>query len=206
MRNVQGPRSRASLAAPPSHSSLQTNHMGLGGTYSSALEDWLMPRHKTSNSVSNHHFALSDSVPDLTGFNENCGISTNHSTPQKLPYHNNNSRYSANANGYPLIHNNSYSNGFCGTPQRVSNKNYDDDDNEVQLRRGGVLLGNGIIVGNGHGGNVRNCSRKCENGNDKEQWMYRRPLGPNDVRHSCKYILSVYITSFIIEYSLHNGN
>lgn len=186
LRNVQGPRSRASLAAPPSHSSLQTNHMGLGGTYSSALEDWLMPRHKTSNSVSNHHFALSDSVPDLTGFNENCGISTNHSTPQKVPYHNNNSRYSANANGYPLIHNNSYSNGFCGTPQRVSNKNYDDDDNEVQLRRGGVLLGNGMIVGNGHGGNIRHCSRKCENGNDKEEWMYRRPLGPNDVRHSRK--------------------
>lgn len=184
LRNVQGPRSRASLAAPPSHSSLQTNHMGLGGTYSSALEDWLLPRHKTSHSVSNHHFALSDSVPDLTGFNENCGISTNHSTPQKLPYHNNNSRYSANANGYPLMHNNSYSNGFCGTPQRVSNKNYDDDDNEVQLRRGGVLLGNGMIVGNGHGGNVRNGGRKCENGNDKDEWMYRRPLGPNDVRHS----------------------
>lgn len=180
--------------------------MGLGGTYSSALEDWLMPRHKASNSVSNHHFALSDSVPDLTGFNENCGISTNHSTPQKVPYHNNNSRYSANANGYPLIHNNSYSNGFCGTPQRVSNKNYDDDDNEVQLRRGGVLLGNGMIVGNGHGGNIRNCSRKCENGNDKEEWMYRRPLGPNDVRHSCKYIC-LHLRR-IIEFSspLHNGN
>lgn len=163
-----------------------------------------MTKHKTSNSVSNHHFALSDSVPDLTGFNENCGISTNHSTPQKVPYHNNNSRYSANANGYPLIQNNSYSNGFCGTPQRVSNRNYDDDDNEVQLRRGGVVLGNGIIVGNGHGGNVRNCSRKCENGNDKEEWMYRRPLGPNDVRHSCKcemlQLLLLQIFVFIIEF------
>lgn len=176
LRNIQGPRSRASLAAPPTHSSLQSNHMGLGGTYSSALEDWLMTKHKTSNSIT--HFPLSDSVPDLTGFNENCngGISTNHSTPQKIHYHhhNNNSRYSANANGYPLVHNSSYTNGFSVTPTRtvisaINNKNdYVDDDNEVQLRR---------VV------------RRCENGNEKDEWMYRRPLGPNDIRHSCKYFI-----------------
>lgn len=171
LRSIQGPRSRASLAAPPTHSSLQSNHMGLGGTYSSALEDWLMTKHKVSNSIT--HFPLSDSVPDLSGYNENCGISTNHSTPQKIHYHhNNNSRYSANSNGYPLVHNSSYSNGFCGTPSRavtsaVNNKNdYVDDDNEVQLRR----------------------VRRCENGNEKDEWMYRRPLGPNDIRHSRKYI------------------
>lgn len=181
LRNIQGPRSRASLAAPPTHSSLQSNHMGLGGTYSSALEDWLMTKHKTSNSIT--HFPLSDSVPDLTGFNENCngsGISTNHSTPQKMHYHhhqhqhNNNSRYTANANGYPLVHNSSYTNGFSVTPTRtaavINNKNdyaADVDDNDVQLRR---------VV------------RRCENGNEKDEWMYRRPLGPNDIRHSCKYL------------------
>lgn len=173
LRITQGPRSRASLAAPPCHSSLQTNHMGLGGTYSSALEDWLLTRHKTSNSVS-HHFPLCDSVPDLTGFNENMTtISTNHSAPRKIPF-NNNSRYSANANGYPLAQNNSYSNGYCNSPARLqNNKNANvvdyDDDNEVQLRRNAIN------------------NRRCENGNEKEEWLYRRPTGPADIRHSCKY-------------------
>lgn len=172
LRITQGPRSRASLAAPPCHSSLQTNHMGLGGTYSSALEDWLLTRHKTSSSVS-HHFPLCDSVPDLTGFNENMSISTNHSAPKKIPY-NNNSRYSANTNGFPLAQNNSYSNGYCNSPARLqNNKNTSvdyDDDNEVQLRRNAIN------------------SRRCENGNEKEEWLYRRPVGPTDIRHSCKYI------------------
>lgn len=158
--------------------------MGLGGTYSSALEDWLLTKHKISNSI--NHFPLSDSVPDLTGFNENSGISTNHSTPQRVTYnqhmnHNNNSRYLANSNGYPhqlQPHNNVggiYSNGFYGTPTRVINKNEynNDDDNDVQLRR---------PVAGGHNGHI---GRRCENGNEREDW-YRRPLGPHDNRHSGK--------------------
>lgn len=167
--------------------------MGLGGTYSSALEDWLLTRHKPSASSVNNHFQLCDSVPDLSGFNENncMSLSTNHSAPRKIPL-NNNSRYSANANHkYPLMHNHSYtnvqssytSNGY-GTPLRMQNVNcingndsnhkngsadYDNDDNEVQLRR-----------------NIINRNMRCDNGNEREEWMYRRPTAPNDVRHSCK--------------------
>lgn len=191
LRITQGPRSRASLAAPPCHSSLQTNHMGLGGTYSSALEDWLLTRHKPSANSVNNHFQLCDSVPDLSGFNENncMSISTNHSAPRKIPL-NNNSKFSANANqNYPLMHNHSYSNvqssytsnGY--SPLRLQNSNfhngnngnnnkngveYDNDDNEVQLRR-----------------NVINRNIRCENGNEKDEWLYRRPMAPNDIRHSC---------------------
>lgn len=169
LRITQGPRSRASLAAPPCHSSLQTNHMGLGSTYSSALEDWLLTRHKSSNSVS-HHFPLCDSVPDLTGFNENMTtISTNHSAPRKIPL-NNNSRYSTNGNGYSLAPNNSYSNGYCNSParlQNIKNTSVDSDEDEVQLRRNAI-------------------NRRCENGNDKEEWLYKHPMGPTDLRHSCK--------------------
>lgn len=195
--------------------------MGLGGTYSSALEDWLLTRHKPSANSVNNHFQLCDSVPDLSGFNENncmMSISTNHSAPRKIPL-NNNSRYSSNANhNYPLMQNHSYTNmhssyanGYCGSPLRLQNgqftngngikatvaaaaaaaaaatannnnndninnnittKNavngdYDNDDNEVQLRR-----------------NVINRNVRCENGNEKDEWLYRRPTAPNDIRHS----------------------
>lgn len=112
---------------------------------------------------------------------------------------NNTSRYSANAAvGYPLRQNSSYSSGFCGTPLRQHqihqqqqlqhkqfvNKLLDNDDDEfdgdfvdgdVQLRRG-----NQINVG---GGGQRRCD------NEKEEWMYRRPLGPHDMRHSRKDFL-----------------
>lgn len=233
LRNIQGPRSRASLAAPPSHASLQSNHMGLGGTYSSALEDWLMTRQKTAHSLtagSSGHYPLmlSDSVPDLTGtgngngfVNENSGISTNHSTPQRVPIHhqnkqhhqmlnNNTSRYSANAAvGYPLRQNSSYSSGFCGTPLRQHqiyqqqqqqqhkqfvNKLLDNDDDEfdgdfvdgaeVQLRRGNNI--------NGGGQQQQQGQRRCDN--DKDEWMYRRPLGPHDMRHSRKKLKSTILT------------
>lgn len=137
LRITQGPRSRASLAAPPCHSSLQSNHMGLGGTYSSALEDWLLTRNKPTASSVNNHFQLCDSVPDLSGFNENTNsmsLSTNHSAPRKIPNH---SRYLPNGMGYPLMHNHSYSNvqqnsyssnrsGFfsnIGSPLRYPNLN-----------------------------------------------------------------------------------
>uniref|UniRef100_A0A1I8PJK4 PH domain-containing protein n=1 Tax=Stomoxys calcitrans TaxID=35570 RepID=A0A1I8PJK4_STOCA len=116
LKIAQGPRSRASLAAPVSHASLQTNHFGLGGTYSSALDDWLLTNGSgmgggrnqklVTNSMcgygGNNPFLFSDSVPDLSALNnENhnhvSGMSTNHSTPQKIPYSaasGNNSRYS----------------------------------------------------------------------------------------------------------------
>lgn len=231
--------------------------MGLGGTYSSALEDWLLTRHKpTANSV-NNHFQLCDSVPDLSGFNENSNsmsISTNHSAPRKIPNH---TRYLPNGNGYPLMHNHSYSNvqqssyssnrsGFysnIGSPLRYPNLNnrninkhitandndnnnnsnsnnrndndnnnnnnnddnddnnnnntnnivndnnnnnneiydndvknadhvdYENDDDEVQLRR-----------------NVMNRTNlRYDNEPERDEWLYRRPNAPNDIRHSCKY-------------------
>lgn len=180
--------------------------MGLGGTYSSALEDWLLTRNKPSANTVNNHFQLCDSVPDLSGFNENII----HSAPRKIPI-NNNSRYLNGTNrNYPLMQNhsftnmhNSYGNGFCGTPLRLHNASFtnanintngngnvnnngntngnnnksssesnDNDDNEVQLRR-----------------NVLNRNLRIDNGNEKDEWLYvyRRPGGPNDIRHSCKY-------------------
>lgn len=288
LRNIQGPRSRASLAAPPSHASLQqSGHLiGLGGTYSSALEDWLLTRHKTSHSINGHHghmhhaLMLSDSVPDLSGpagggsdgaliYNENghhSGISTNHSTPQRVPAHhhyyqqqlhqqqqqqqqhnhnqqmhhplhlnNNTSRYSANAAvGYPLRQNGSYSSGFSGTPLRKQqqqhhnhqqttasqpqspaahqiNGKYTDSDAGDDLESG-CLVGNGTVgdamnvqLRRGLGGGVVSngvaaSRRACDN--EKDEWLYRRPLGPTDLRHSRKSPVQIFIeiTLILIKY------
>lgn len=184
LKITQGPRSRASLAAPPSHASLQAHHYGLGGTYSSALEDWLMTRQKSVNST--NPFLFSDSVPDLSALNnENHignGISTNHSTPKKIPYSSSNNTsngrysFSGGCNGTTTTaisnQNNSLTNGFYGSPRRIlinsfgSNNVVDEEDEgEVQLRH--PRRGNN------------------ENGNgDEKDWMYRKPKGPNDNRHS----------------------
>lgn len=172
LRDLHGPRSRASLAAPPSHSSIQTNHMGLGGTYSSALEDWLLNRHKTS--TFNTNFTISDSVPDLTGFNDSSGISTSRSTQSHVqPFNVNlNTKYTANSNEYYLKQNNV----FYGTPQpqyhqQVSGNpgnNYvvDEDGNSIQLRHH-------VDNDNGY--------------TDNDEWLYRRPPGPTDIRHSRQF-------------------
>lgn len=173
LKITQGPRSRASLAAPVSHASLQAHHFGLGGTYSSALDDW---RHYKLNGNSANPFLFSDSVPDLSALNNenhNSGISTNHSTPQKIPYSNNLnlSRYS---NGY-ASQNSSFSNGLYGSPRRIfinssfgSNQVVDEEDEEVQLRRPRMFKNNN------------------ENGNELDRdWLYRKPRAPTtDTRHS----------------------
>ncbi|XP_055851716.1 putative uncharacterized protein DDB_G0282133 isoform X1 [Episyrphus balteatus] len=173
LKITQGPRSRASLAAPVSHASLQAHHFGLGGTYSSALDDW---RHYKLNGNSANPFLFSDSVPDLSALNNenhNSGMSTNHSTPQKIPYSNNLnlSRYS---NGY-ASQNSSFSNGLYGSPRRIfinssfgSNQVVDEEDEEVQLRRPRMFRNNN------------------ENGNELDRdWLYRKPRAPTtDTRHS----------------------
>uniref|UniRef100_A0A182NBI7 PH domain-containing protein n=1 Tax=Anopheles dirus TaxID=7168 RepID=A0A182NBI7_9DIPT len=171
LRLTQGPRSRASLAAPVSAASLQSNHLGLGGTYSGAIEDWLMSRHQKPGSQRFNHILLSDSVPDLSSINENglcSGLLTNHSTPKKVP----NARHnlSGSSNGYSS-HNGSLYGGFPYSPLKKLADNFvngnhsytlhDDLEEEVELRRGG---------------------RYRENDD-----LYRRPLGPggNDSsRHS----------------------
>lgn len=198
LKIAQGPRSRASLAAPVSHASLQSNYFGLGGTYSSALDDWLMTNGSgmgairsqklVTNSICGYSganpFLFSDSVPDLSVLNnENhnhiSGLSTNHSTPQKIPYSasSNNSRYS---NGY-TSQNSSFSNcnGLYGSPRRIfinssfgSNHIVDEEteDGEVELRRPRIF---------------RHLS--TENGNELDRdWLYRKPKAPTDMRHSGK--------------------
>lgn len=184
LKIAQGPRSRASLAAPVSHSSLQSNHFGLGGTYSSALDDWMM----TGASVmgGTNPFLYSDSVPDLSVLNnENNyqvnGLSTNHSTPQKIPYSacSDSRRYSNNTSQH-----NSFSNcnNLYGSPRRILINNSfgstqivdeETDDCEVELRRPPLL---------------RHTS--TDNGNKLDtEWLYRKPRPPTDMRHSIQTIL-----------------
>lgn len=201
LKIAQGPRSRASLAAPVSHASLQ---FGLGGTYSSALDDWLMTngtggglaRHKIGAGSLNGYaganpFLFSDSVPDLSALNnENhnhhmSGISTNHSTPQKIPHHSNAnlSRYS---NGYVSAQN-SFTQGngaLYGSPRRIfinssfgSNQVVDEEteESEVQLRRPRLFRG---------------VSATPDNGNELDRdWLYRKPRAPTDMRHSVQPML-----------------
>ncbi|XP_053673005.1 putative uncharacterized protein DDB_G0289263 [Anopheles nili] len=174
LRLTQGPRSRASLAAPVSAASLQSNHLGLGGTYSGAIEDWLMSRHqKPAGGPRFNHILLSDSVPDLSSINESglcSGMLTNHSTPKKVPNARHNLSGGGSSNGYSS-HNGSLYNGFPYSPLKKLADNFvngnhsytlhDDLEEEVELRRGG---------------------RYRENDD-----LYRRPLGPggNDSsRHS----------------------
>ncbi|XP_058056314.1 uncharacterized protein DDB_G0283357-like [Anopheles bellator] len=154
LRLTQGPRSRASLAAPVSAASLQSNHLGLGGTYSGAIEDWLMSRHqKGGGGIGGprfNHILLSDSVPDLSSITENGGLCggmlTNHSTPKKVP----NARHNlsgSSSNGYSS-HNGSLYNGFPYSPLKKLADNFvngnhsytlndDLEEEEVELRRGG---------------------------------------------------------------------
>ncbi|KAM7352298.1 uncharacterized protein ACRADG_004898 isoform 3-T7 [Cochliomyia hominivorax] len=223
LKIAQGPRSRASLAAPVSHASLQNNHFGLGSTYSSALDEWLMTNGSgmgasrnqkfITNSMcgfgGNNPFLLSDSVPDLSALNnENhnyiSGLSTNHSTPQKIPYSSssNNSRYS---NGYKSQNNSfSNSNGLYGSPRRicinnsfVSNHVVDEEieDNEVELRRPRIF---------------RHLS--TENGNELDRdWLYRKPKAPTDMRHSVQPMLSTHNNTSLnklitdLDYSAHDS-
>ncbi|KAH8249521.1 hypothetical protein KR032_010192, partial [Drosophila birchii] len=205
LKIAQGPRSRASLAAPVSHASLQFQHFGLGGTYSSALDDWLMTngtggglaRHKIGAGSLNGYgganpFLFSDSVPDLSALNnENhnhhlSGISTNHSTPQKIPHHSNAnlSRYS---NGYVSAQNSFTQGGaLYGSPRRIfinssfgSNQVVDEEteESEVQLRRPRLFRG---------------VSATPDNGNELDRdWLYRKPRAPTDMRHSVQPMLPV---------------
>ncbi|XP_044251133.1 uncharacterized protein [Drosophila takahashii] len=202
LKIAQGPRSRASLAAPVSHASLQFQHFGLGGTYSSALDDWLMTngtgglaRHKIGAGSLNGYaganpFLFSDSVPDLSALNnENhnhhlSGISTNHSTPQKIPHHSNAnlSRYS---NGYVSAQNSfTQAGALYGSPRRIfinssfgSNQVVDEEteEAEVQLRRPRLFRG---------------VSATPDNGNELDRdWLYRKPRAPTDMRHSVQPML-----------------
>ncbi|XP_016973839.1 uncharacterized protein LOC108040763 isoform X1 [Drosophila rhopaloa] len=204
LKIAQGPRSRASLAAPVSHASLQFHHFGLGGTYSSALDDWLMTngtgglaRHKIGAGSLNGYaganpFLFSDSVPDLSALNnENhnhhlSGISTNHSTPQKIPHHSNAnlSRYS---NGYVSAQNSfTQAGALYGSPRRIfinssfgSNQVVDEEteETEVQLRRPRLFRG---------------VSATPDNGNELDRdWLYRKPRAPTDMRHSVQPMLPV---------------
>ncbi|XP_031633271.1 GATA zinc finger domain-containing protein 14 isoform X2 [Contarinia nasturtii] len=176
LRITQGPRSRASLAALPCHSSFQTTHSSLGATY---------------------NFQLCDSVPDLSGCGGGGGggafTSSTSSAPRKIPIKN--GAFHMTTNG--INNNNFLMNGYSyGTPLRIQNHNkkcittstptqtptptktsaastidYDNDDNVVQLRRR-----------NGH---MNTNSSYENNANDKQNdWMYRRPNAPNDIRHS----------------------
>ncbi|KAH8400540.1 hypothetical protein KR222_004698 [Zaprionus bogoriensis] len=216
LKIAQGPRSRASLAAPVSHASLQFQHFGLGGTYSSALDDWLMTngvsgggggcgglaRHKIGAGSLNGYaganpFLFSDSVPDLSALNnENhnhhlSGISTNHSTPQKIPHHSNAnlSRYS---NGYVSAQNSftqaSAGGALYGSPRRIfinssfgSNQVVDEEtaeEAEVQLRRPRLFRG---------------ISAQPDNGNELDRdWLYRKPRAPTDMRHSVQPMLPTH--------------
>ncbi|KAL9874611.1 uncharacterized protein ACN427_013029 isoform 6-T17 [Glossina fuscipes fuscipes] len=209
LKIAQGPRSRASLAAPVTHASLQSQHFGLGSTFSSALDDWLMTngsglaglgngglRQKlVTNSMcsygGNNPFLFSDSVPDLSALNNenhnhNNGLSTNHSTPQKIPYSavNNCSRYS---NGYASQNSsfNAISQGMYGSPRRIfinssfgSNYVVDEEgeEGEVELRRPRIFRNN-----------------STDNGNELDRdWLYRKPQGPTDVRHSVQPMLPTH--------------
>ncbi|XP_034097979.1 uncharacterized protein LOC117563667 isoform X4 [Drosophila albomicans] len=210
LKIAQGPRSRASLAAPVSHASLQFQHFGLGSTYSSALDDWLMTsgasgggglaRHKIGAGSLNGYaganpFLFSDSVPDLSALNnENhnhhlSGISTNHSTPQKIPHHSNAnlSRYS---NGYASAQNSftQAGGGLYGSPRRIfinssfgSNQVVDEEtaeEAEVQLRRPRLFRG---------------ISATPDNGNELDRdWLYRKPRAPTDMRHSVQPMLPTH--------------
>uniref|UniRef100_A0AAG5DEP9 PH domain-containing protein n=1 Tax=Anopheles atroparvus TaxID=41427 RepID=A0AAG5DEP9_ANOAO len=171
LRLTQGPRSRASLAAPVSAASLQSNHLGLGGTYSGAIEDWLLSRHQRTAGPRFNHILLSDSVPDLSSINENAGLCsgllTNHSTPKKVP----NARHNlsgGSSHGYSS-HNGSLYNGFPYSPLKKLADNFvngnhsytlhDDLEEEVELRRGGRYRENDDLYRRPHGPGGNDSSR-----------------------------------------------
>lgn len=192
--------------------------MSLGGTYSSAVEDWLLARQKPAKSAHNQ-FQLCDSVPDLSKSDgdfsgNNFIISAKHAiptslTPRKNPtrngaFHTNNN-HNNNNNNNNVSNNNFLTNGYEHSPRIQSANNsikpnnnygklgsttatanttsieYDNDNNEVQLRRNAIN---------------RNDSYKNKTNDKQNDWMYRRPTAPNDIRHSCKHLIrfpSLYV-------------
>lgn len=216
LRITQGPRSRASLAALPCHSSFQTSHSSLGATY---------------------NFQLCDSVPDLSGsggFESNSiSMLTNHSlssssAPRKIPMKNGNafhtsssllSSSSSSAAANAVNNNNFLMNGY-GTPLRMQNHNNNNKKSSIATSTPINTSSSSSAATTAatatttppsaastttdydydNDDNVVQLRRRNafmsnasyeNNTNDKHHsdWMYRRPNGPNapnDIRHSCK--------------------
>lgn len=156
LKMVQGSRSRASLAAPPTHAFLQANYFCLGGTYSSALDDWSMNRQQCTTSID--PLLLSDSVPDLNSFNNDI----NHSSLKKYPH-------SSSSNLSRRCSNDSYINTRY-ISSRQTQINYSETNNGVSEEiETDVQLRHPKGTSNGNG-----------NDNKEEYWMYLKPSGPAD--------------------------
>lgn len=164
LKMVQGSRSRASLAAPPTHAFLQANYFCLGGTYSSALDDWSMNRQQCTTSID--PLLLSDSVPDLNSFNNDI----NHSSLKKYPH-------SSSSNLSRRCSNDSYINTRY-ISSRQTQINYSETNNGVSEEiETDVQLRHPKGTSNGNG-----------NDNKEEYWMYLKPSGPADNSPSGKSI------------------
>jgi hypothetical protein len=193
LRLTQGPRSRASLAAPPTHASLQSgHHMGLGSTYSSALEDWLHAKNK--------NFLHADSVPDLSQLSENNGLLTNQSTPKKIPKTKNG--FHIHTNGYASHNGSLGGNNSSYTPYSPLKKLLNNNllnNSLINNNNSSCLNGNSYIINDAdedeevelrqHNLNGRNQQRHGHRyrSSEREEDMYRRPYAPSEQRHSCKY-------------------
>lgn len=68
------------------------------------------------------------------------------------------------------------------TSASITNIEYDNDNNEVQLRRNAIN---------------RNDSYENKTNDKQNDWMYRRPTAPNDIRHSCKRLICSYYYSLL---------
>lgn len=202
---ITQPRSRASLAVLPCHSSFQTSHSSLGATY---------------------NFQLCDSVPDLSssgggsgsgiggGYNESNSISmlTNHSlsssTPRKIPIKNGafHTSSSSSSSANAANNNNNFLMNCYGTPLRMQNHNNNNCKKTIVTSTPTAAIvtttpqsiastttdyeydnDDNVVQLRRRNALMSNASYE-NNANDKHNsdWMYRRPTAPNDIRHSCK--------------------
>lgn len=187
----------ASMALPSSASAPRRISMRNGGGGGGGFSSY----HSSNNNGTNGSVA--------TMYSNTTGSITNNN------HINNNNNNHNNNNSSNINHNNNNNNNFnaingFGTPFRMQNhqqqkKNaissaaaaasaattvtsintttidYDNDDNVVQLRRrNAASLINKIT--NYENSNANNSIGDKRN----DDWMYRRPTAPNDIRHSCK--------------------
>lgn len=154
------------------HSS--NNFAGNTGTNGSAATINTNTSNTTCSSITNNNNHTNNNNTNNNNNNDFLMNGYNHSTPLRMQNHQQQKKSAAVA----VIGTGNTTNNSTSSPS-ANNTNttidYDNDDNVVQLRRRNASLLNKMI-------SYENSA------NDKlNDWMYRRPTAPNDIRHSCKY-------------------
>ncbi|XP_037959697.1 uncharacterized protein LOC119689037 [Teleopsis dalmanni] len=199
----QSPRSRASLAVPISHATLEKQHCILGGDYTSAVEDWRNALNECYNfggklhntgTISNRPMLFSDSVPDLNMLkSEQLSYMRTTNFKNQMTAQKN---IMSSAVVDKIINSENDTKTPTGTrkfvPVQMCDEDSDPELENVQLRRPQLQ----------HYSSTQNGYKLDEN------WQYCKPMAPTENRHSAHPILPVNNNrkhTFVIKSDLYDS-